>query len=444
MNAPSSGSDTLDLPAEQIRAHLQEILQSKAFAMSRRSCELLTFVVEEALHGHEHELKERTIGAAVFGRQVTYDTSQDAIVRINASEIRKRLTMFYAECVKPVPLQISLPAGGYIPQFIRTERAPICIEEGAGSPLPNSETQGPNSSLAFVMALAPSAMEGSAAKPRPSRFQTWFTRRRVLITAAIVLSVAAYPSLRWVWALTHPSLLEQFWRPVLRAQGPIYLVTSSVPAYIAYRSDQSGTTGSSGDMQSAEPADRKGELGEKYVLTLDQFIGRGDMLANERITNLLRVLGNSRALKTSDTINLREMSNCSVVLIGYASTTWAAISKNLRYFIDDDNRGMITDFGRPTAWYPHNLTEDLHTDEDFAIVARVYIPETRSVVVLVSGATQYGTEAAADLATNPEMLGEALKERPKDWLRKNIEIVLHIKVIGNTPAAPEVVATDFR
>jgi hypothetical protein len=65
------------------------------------------------------------------------------------------------------------------------------------------------------------------------------------------------------------------------------------------------------------------------------------------------------------------------------------------------------------------------------------------MVVLVSGATQYGTEGAAMVVTDPELLKNALHDRPAGWETKNLQVVLHMKVIANTPATPEVVATYY-
>jgi hypothetical protein len=140
---------------------------------------------------------------------------------------------------------------------------------------------------------------------------------------------------------------------------------------------------------------------------------------------------------------VRNLPRHTVVLIGYSSTQWESISKELRYYIDGEREGMITDYGHDTEWYPRHLTKDLHTDEDYAIVSRFLDPATRAMVVLVSGATQYGTEGAAMVVTDPELLKNALHDRPAGWETKNLQVVLHMKVIANTPATPEVVATYY-
>jgi hypothetical protein len=41
------------------------------------------------------------------------------------------------------------------------------------------------------------------------------------------------------------------------------------------------------------------------------------------------------------------------------------------------------------------------------------------------------------------MLSNALRDRPPGWESKNLQIVLHMKVIANSPATPEVVATYY-
>jgi hypothetical protein len=63
--------------------------------------------------------------------------------------------------------------------------------------------------------------------------------------------------------------------------------------------------------------------------------------------------------------------------------------------------------------------------------------------VEVAGITQYGTDAAADLVTNADLLGEGLRGAPNGWQSKNLQMVLHVKVISGTPSSPKVVATYF-
>jgi hypothetical protein len=47
---------------------------------------------------------------------------------------------------------------------------------------------------------------------------------------------------------------------------------------------------------------------------------------------------------------------------------------------------------------------------------------------------------ACRLLADPEQLGAMLGRLPAGWESRNVELVLHARVIRNTPAQPEVVA----
>src|SRR5678809_1463768 len=79
----------------EIFEHLEEITKGAAFKGSHRSQDFLKHIVRQALHGDAEDLRERSIGVALFGRPAAYDTAEDAIVRVTASDVRKRLLQHY-------------------------------------------------------------------------------------------------------------------------------------------------------------------------------------------------------------------------------------------------------------------------------------------------------------------------------------------------------------
>jgi len=114
----SGNRNQLSEPQRQtIRGELESILSSAGFAGSKRCQEFLRLIVEHALRGEFDELRERMIGVEMFGRQVDYDTSNDAVVRVRATEVRKRLAQYYAEVEGSPAVRIELPAGSYTPKF---------------------------------------------------------------------------------------------------------------------------------------------------------------------------------------------------------------------------------------------------------------------------------------------------------------------------------------
>jgi hypothetical protein len=54
-----------------------------------------------------------------------------------------------------------------------------------------------------------------------------------------------------------------------------------------------------------------------------------------------------------------------------------------------------------------------------------------------------GTDAAGDLVTNPDLMTEAFHDAPAGWQRKNLQLVLRVKVIAGAPSSPKVVARNY-
>ena len=80
-----------------IQEQLERLLSNSHFNQSRRFPSFLRFVIDQTLLGQTDLLKERTLGIEIFGREADYDTASDPIVRVTATEIRKRIAQYYQE-----------------------------------------------------------------------------------------------------------------------------------------------------------------------------------------------------------------------------------------------------------------------------------------------------------------------------------------------------------
>jgi len=387
----STSDPARGIPQVLVRAALNQVLQSQGFRASRRSQDFLRYVVERTLEGQADALKERTIGIDVFGRSSSYEPSDDATVRVKAGEVRKRLGLYYASEGRLDEIRIDLPHGAYVPEFHRVE-APAEVE-----------------------IKPPEISEARAGGPR------WAIPLGI---AAVLVAAAA------AWFATRPAstVVDQFWAPVLHGSAPVLLSTAYVPVY---------------GVDPRMAPERPTKL-EDFVLLTDQFVGGGDMLAVTRISAMLNRMHRPFRVKIGSDVSFQDLRTAPAVLIGYSYTRWRDISKELRFFIDAESRPrMVTDNGKPTEWSLPNLPADRRTGEDYAIVTRVFHPDTQAMLVEVAGITQYGTEAGADMISNPELLAEALHDAPQGWQNKNLQLVLHVKVIGGAPASPKVVKTYF-
>src|ERR1700733_947094 len=105
-----------------LKRYLTEITEGPAFKGSTRSAQFLEYIIWQSAAGKMADLKERTIGVKLFGRTPAYDTGEDAIVRVTASDVRKRLVQHYSGVGNASEFRIGLPSGGYVPELIRTPK----------------------------------------------------------------------------------------------------------------------------------------------------------------------------------------------------------------------------------------------------------------------------------------------------------------------------------
>jgi len=97
---------------------LLRVVNSNELKRSLRLRELLLYLGKRSLKSNVASIREQEIGAAVFGRPEDYDTGIDNIVRVNVSELRKRLAHYFQEEGAGEPIILEIPRGGYFPVFL--------------------------------------------------------------------------------------------------------------------------------------------------------------------------------------------------------------------------------------------------------------------------------------------------------------------------------------
>jgi TolB-like protein len=169
------------LPEElaAVRDHLHNVLSSEAFKGGKRAQEFLQLVVEHALAGRMDSLRERMLGAEMFRRPIDYDTGNDSVVRVKASEVRRRLAQYYRKLEAPPRVRIELPTGTYVPQFHWTaaenSAPPVALEN---HPEPALGSNGPDE------------IQPSSAIPFKNS-SLWSRHREFLLAIALSLVAAA-------------------------------------------------------------------------------------------------------------------------------------------------------------------------------------------------------------------------------------------------------------
>lgn len=83
-----------------------------------RPLRLFTYICEKCFQGETDKLHEYEIATEVFGRsKTTFNPGEDAIVRVEAHRLRKRLKEYYEGEGKDHAIHISIPPGSYVLVF---------------------------------------------------------------------------------------------------------------------------------------------------------------------------------------------------------------------------------------------------------------------------------------------------------------------------------------
>ncbi|MGB5802154.1 MAG: hypothetical protein WBG88_18795 [Mesorhizobium sp.] len=115
--------------APAVRATLERLLASETFGRSERARELLRYLVERQLAGEADRLKGFAIAVDVFGKDAGFDSSTDAVVRVQAGRLRELLNQYFATEGASDPVRIAIPRGSYVPTYEANEPASTALEE---------------------------------------------------------------------------------------------------------------------------------------------------------------------------------------------------------------------------------------------------------------------------------------------------------------------------
>ena len=102
------------------REELERVLSYPEISRSASLVRFLSFICNKYFDGEAQEIREYSIAVEALGRkEVNFDSHIDPIVRVTARALRKKLREYYKGEGHDHTIQIHLPLGHYVPQFLR-------------------------------------------------------------------------------------------------------------------------------------------------------------------------------------------------------------------------------------------------------------------------------------------------------------------------------------
>lgn len=404
-----------------LHEHLRHLFESSAFKGSRRSQQFLQHIVAMALAGQTDELKERSLGVALFGRVPTYDTGEDAVVRVTASDVRKRLHQFYAESESPI--RIELLAGSYTPEF---RYRPARVPEVTTVPV-----------------------EPPRAEPKSSH-RWWRVAFSALAVATMAISAWLWNSRRHAESLSPTHLLP--WSALLRDGRQLQLVVADPD--VSAMQELTGAEISLPDYANrrylAKPEALRGDLQKAFGLLRGVNVAVVDVGIALSVSRL--AASSSARLKINPArslqLNAFRTDDDFILLGSYRSNPWGTLFQDQMDFDFvqdlDLNREVIRNKRPLKGELPRYIPTagGWDTGDAFAIIALVGNPNQSGRVLLVAGTNAEGTEAAGQLVTNVPELARTLRTHGIDpeCSSCNFEILFRVRTMAGSPNTLDVVA----
>lgn len=429
---------------EEILNQLERLVHSTHFRNSKRYPALLSFIVLETLAGRTDSLKERTLGAEVFGRPIDYDTNADPVVRVTAGEVRKRIAQYYQSPGHENELRFDLPLGSYVPHFVPaafvTHTAELLhsdLHPGLGPrdehpeldthpDVPPNRSVRPTHTEAFPLS-DPKAIGPSKASLRNLRMALILT----LVSAAIAGTLIA------ISLLDRPKKLEGitlFWSPLLRSKDATLII-------LGMHSFDSNGRDISPASYASYPKEPQTMLAS--MIRMD-MVPVSDVVSYSQFTDLLARNAHPYRTQGAADTTFDQLGHGPVILIGGFDNVWTMrLTSALRYRFKTDTESIheIQDSTDPAVnWKFDNAQSALSNSRDYAIVGAFFDPQIGQYVFFAAGIGQSGTDAGARFLTDDKYLLAWMKNRGVRR-QENVEIVLSTEIVEGQHGPPQEIAS---
>lgn len=403
--------DGHDLPTAEW-ALVQRILATPAFSRSDFLSRFLIYICDRKLRGREDEITEYKIGTQALGRPDSFHTGEDNIVRNYARLLRKSLADYFGNAGSHEEMVIEIPKGRYFPVFERRD---------AGS-WSHDPTNGPG------LEAAPPLQPAQAAAPPKKRPLHTIWQLAALLVALVCLAGAVMFATHWHRS-EDDAAIDRFWGPFWSASSPLVIFSNAL-----FIGDQATGMRYAASMTGSDTG--------QYV---DTYTGVGEVSAVYDLTRLFQSHHAEFTLKRSLLVTWDEARKSNLIFIGSVANNPALRvipADSMDFIITADNGFSAIQNRHPKSGEPQiyaRLQNPL--TRDYAIVALMPGLEPGRKMLVFSGLTTFGTQAAVEFGCSPDGVEQLLRAAsgPYGTVRP-FEAIIQTTIGGNVPLQSRLVA----
>jgi hypothetical protein len=426
------------IPVDEKRQALDRVLTSRTFSRSERLRAFLRYVCEAEFEGRAEQINEYALGVSALGRPPDYSPAEDSSVRSRAYELRNKLRTYYESEAANDPLQIEIDKGGYVPRFVRREKAtPAPAPPPPPAPAPEAAAEAPAAAPVSI----PAPPEPPAATERRFAALPW-------AAVALLVAVVGVLSLLLVRnqerATTRPRAplatreLEALWKPFLDSDAPLLIAFETRLFFFA---PPTGLVVR--DYQTNEPADaaRSAPLAafreRMGVQELQDRFDYADVGAVHAAFLLGRLLGRDIGLKHSNSLGWQDIWNSNVIFLGKPN-----LNPTIRYSLEGKDF-VETAYGagirnlHPLPGEPelYRMATTHGAGEKYGLITVLPGPQAgRRMMILSSSGAEF-TWALAEAVTSPARVQEIMSHviPPSGECPPAFQVVISATFESNVP-----------
>jgi hypothetical protein len=379
-----------------------------------------------AEHSLDHPgvaLKEYQIATEVLGRPAGFDPQSDSTVRVQAGRLRVKLAEYYAHEGTEDAVLVEIPKGSYAINFqLRS------IKPGA----PAATT--------FIVGT-PEKKEEVGRSPRG-----W-------VIAVVVLSL-----LLAACVITSVILLEQRSRSQAAAAQPVppeyqlfwnRFVSSPQQPWVIFSNGSFVGRPETGMRYFNPKSDAR-------AFIMDHYTGVGEVLAIHQLDHVFNLFNRILRVKRGALFSLDDAKNNDLIFVGSPSENLTLVDiPGTRDFVfqrldSGPRKGDLAVINvQPQGSEPKyyvGTPANQPTIEDYAVVSLLPgLDPSRSILIL-AGATTFGTQAAVEYVCREDSIRELLQRlkvsKPTDL--RPFEALLHVKIVHGVPVMTDLISVRNR
>ncbi|NYF80647.1 hypothetical protein [Granulicella arctica] len=429
-----------DLKADPRWLLIQRIVESSSFARASRLSDFLLFISEKTLQGHDEELNEQEIGIRVFGRSANYPRSDDNIVRANASRVRQKLDEYFATTGRMERLRVSLPKGGYVPEFETVEPAPhgaIALDVPLVTPESSSKEK-----------------ESASGKPKP-RIKRFGAAAAILLLFTCLnvwilrKNYRFYQETRQKQNLLTNAQEDKLWALLFKPDEKTIIVpgdaglnmyTNSAARIVGLQEYISGSY-----LNTPQAAPPPGFHGGGFPAR--RYVSMNDLEFANQLARLPAYRSSQVTIRFARELRFDELKRNNAILLGSPNyNPWVQLfDRNLDFRMEYNGKENVITIknrapkqGEPSEylWFQSDPAQ-----VGYALIALTDNLQNDGKVLLVQGTTGYGISTASDTLLNSELMDPVISAASqRNGTLANFEILLKTTFYKGGVAKAQVVA----